>query len=240
MSQVGRMDTNVQSFARTCNRLLRQSLSLVVLVSLLLVILPAGAAFARGGDPVAPFPVVDARAGLQYAKAMAVDAAGNIIVVGYTDNGSGDDYQVAKFKADGSGLAWTPGSYAHTGAGDDIATAVAVDSSGNIIVTGTVWNGINNEDIHTIKYNGETGVVMWQETYVSAGRDTATAIAVDGDNNVYVAGYAFNGTRQDDFLILKYPSAGGAPAWVELYDDTAYPDNDNRILAIAAGVDGIA
>src|SRR5512133_434847 len=240
MSRDGKIHMNRQRCTLTFNRLLHQSLCLVVLVGLLLAVLPAAAAFAKGGDPVVPFPVVDARAGLQYAKAIAVDVAGNIIVVGYTDSGLGDDYQVAKFKADGSGLAWPPVSYGHAGGGDDIATAVAVDSSGNIIVTGTVWNGVNNEDIHTIKYNGSNGAVLWQDTHVSGGRDTATAIAVDGDNNIYVAGYAFNDTRQDDFLILKYPSGGGTPTWVELYDDTAYPNNDNRILAIAAGSGGIA
>src|SRR5512133_156500 len=240
MSRDGKIYMNRQRCALTFTRLLRQSLCLVVLACLLLAVLSAGAAFAMGGAAVAPFPVVDVRAGLQYAEAMAVDSAGNIIVVGYTDSGSGDDYQVAKFKADGSGLAWPPVSYGHAGAGDDIATAVAVDSSGNIIVTGTVWNGVNNEDIHTVKYDGTTGAVIWEDTHVSGGRDTATAIAVDGNNNIYVAGYAFNGTRQDDFLILKYPSTGGTPTWVELYDDTAYPDNDNRILAIAAGAGGIA
>lgn len=219
------------------HRYLSGALAIAAMISLCI---PAATAFAKGGDPVAPFPVVDGRAGLQYAKAMTVDSAGNIIVVGYLDNGSNKDFQVAKFKADGTGLAaWAPVSYSHGAAGDDIATAVAVDSSDNIIVTGSVWNGSNN-DVHTIKYNGSTGAVIWQHTYDSGGADTATAIAVDGTGNIYVAGYSFNGTKRDDYLIIKYPSGGATPAWVELYDDTAYPDNDNRIVAITAGSDGIA
>ncbi len=196
-------------------------------------------AHAKGGDTVSPFPAIDVRAGLQYAKAMAVDSTGNIIVVGYMNSGSSNDYLIAKFKADGSGLAaWAPVSYGS--GGDDVATAVAIDSADNIIVTGYVWNGVNN-DIHTVKYNGATGTVLWQHTYdVAGGNDTATAIAVDSSGDIYVAGYSFNGTRRDDFLVVKYPSGGATPVWTELYDDTAYPNNDNRIQSIYAGSGGFA
>lgn len=221
-------------------RCCRRSLPVLGFIPLIFLFIPIAAAFANGGDYVGSFPALDARTGLQYAKAMTVDSAGNIIVVGYMDTGSGDDYQVVKFKADGTGLAaWAPVSYSHGGGGDDVATAVAVDSSDNIIVTGNVWNGINN-DIHTIKYNGATGAVIWQHTYNGGGTDTATSIAVDGSGDIYVAGYSVNGAQGDDYLVIKYPSAGATPTWVELYDDSTYPNNNNRILAIVAGSDGIA
>jgi len=58
---------------------------------MLLVSMTVSTVFAKGGDPFAPFPVVDARAGLQYAKAMTVDSIGNIIVAGYMNSGSGND-----------------------------------------------------------------------------------------------------------------------------------------------------
>lgn len=239
MSRDCKIDMDWQRVIKVADRLLCRLPCFTALLSIILVCM-LSSAFAKGSDPVAPFPLVDSRAGLQYAKAMAVDSAGNIIVVGYTDTGSGDDYQVAKFKADGTGLAaWAPVSYAHGGAGDDVATAVAVDASDNIIVTGNVWNG-TNYDIHTIKYNGATGAVIWQHTYNNGGTDTATSIAVDGSGDIYVAGYAVNGVKGDDFLIIKYPSAGSTPTWVELYDDASYPNNNNRIMSISAGSGGIA
>ncbi len=222
----------------------KRSFGRVVLACMLLVVLSAATVFAKGGDPLTNFPVVDGRAAWQKATAMAVDSAGDIIAVGEMDNGSNKDYQLVKFKADGTGLAaWAPVSYGHGSADNDIATAVAVDGADNIIVTGTVWNGSNN-DIHTIKYNGTTGAVIWQHTYDSGGADTATSITVDGSGNIYVAGSAFNGTKRDDYLIIKYPSAGAVPSWVELYDDTDAPNSnpnyDNRIMSISAGTDGIA
>ncbi|WP_306534763.1 fibronectin type III domain-containing protein [Geobacter sp.] len=197
-------------------------------------------AFAKGGDYVSPFPVADAAAGKQEAKAMAVDSAGNIIVAGYTNSGGmNNDYRVAKFKADGTGLAWPAVTYDRA-SGDDTATAVAVDGSGDIIVAGYAWNG-SNYDIHTIKYGGTDGSVLWQHTFAGAagGGDFATAIVVDASNNIYVAGYSANGSGNDDFLIIKYPSAGSTPTWTEIHDDATYHNHD-RITAIAAGSDGIA
>jgi len=197
-------------------------------------------AFAKGGDYVSSFPVADAAAGKQEAKAMAVDSAGNTIVAGYTNSGGmNNDYYVVKFKADGTGLAWPAATYDKAG-GDDTATAVAVDGSGDIIVAGYAWNG-TNYDIHTIKYDGATGSVLWQHTFAGAagGGDFVTSIAVDASNDIYVAGYSANGSGNDDYLIVKYPSAGSTPVWTEIHDDAAYHGHD-RVTAIAAGSDGIA
>lgn len=167
---------------------------------------------------------------------MAVDSDGNIIVAGHTSSGGmNNDYQVTKFRADGSTVAWRA-SFDKAG-GDDQATAVAVDGSNNIIVTGMVWNG-SNSDIHTIKYAPD-GTVLWQHSWSGlSGADIATSLAVDGSGNIYVAGYTANSSGNDDYLILKYPSGGETPAWQETWN-SAYNSND-RIAAIVAGVDGIA
>jgi uncharacterized delta-60 repeat protein len=212
----------------------------LALLALLLQLALATLAIAAGGDIVAPFPQVDSQPGKQEATAMAVDGAGNCIVVGATTiGGTNNDYRVAKFKADGSGLAWTPVTFDRSG-GDDTATAVAVDGNGDIIVTGYSWNGANF-DIQTIKYAGSTGTLLWQHTFAGAanGNDFASAIAVDGTNDIYVAGYTANAAGNDDLLIIKYPAAGATPTWTEIHDDATYHGND-RITAIAAGTDGIA
>lgn len=218
------------------------SLWSLLLLALMLTLACSVSAFAKGGDPVWLNPVVDATAGEQYATAMAVDLDGNIIVVGSTSTGN-NDYQVVKFNADGSGTSWllplTSG-----GTGNDEATAVAVDSARNIIVTGYVRNTTTlNYDIRTIKYD-KYGVKLWEHDYDAAGGDDkATAVAVDEAGNIYVAGYAVNGTRNEDFLVIKYlpgGPVGNLPAWEELSDDTAYANNKNVFTAIVAGVDGIA
>ncbi|HZV81868.1 MAG TPA: fibronectin type III domain-containing protein, partial [Geobacteraceae bacterium] len=198
----------------------------------------ATAVFARGGDPFSPFPLIDLQGARQEAKAMTVDSAGNIIVAGYTNSGGmNNDYLVVKFKADGSGVAWRA-SLDRSG-GDDQATAVVVDGNNDVVVTGTVWNAAS-VDIHTVKYSGADGALLWQHTWSGAagGSDVATSLAVDAANNIYVAGYTANSSGNDDFLILKYPSAGSTPLWQEIWN-SSYNSND-RIAAIVAGADGIA
>jgi uncharacterized delta-60 repeat protein len=207
--------------------------------SLALLFFLTGTAVAKGGDPVTPFPVIDGQPGKQEAKAMAMDSGGNIIVVGYTNvSGMNNDYRVVKYTANGSSIAWRATPDFDKSGGDDQATAVVVDKADNIIVTGTVWNA-STIDIHTIKYSGVDGAVLWQHTWSGpgGGADIATALAVDGDNNIYVAGYTANGSGHDDYLIIKYPAAGAVPSWVEIWD-SGYHSND-RIAAIAAGTDGL-
>ena len=235
MSHDSKYNSTMRKWGAPCRKWL-----LAALLMLAPPLLVSATAFAKGSDAVAPFPIIDSLSGDQYASASTIDGNGNIIVVGSSNPGSGSDYHVRKFKADGSGLAWEPMPYVNSGT--DVATAVAVDSAGNIVVTGYTRIG-SSYDIHTIKYDGGNGGILWQHTYNNSainGDDWATAIAIDSSDNIYVAGHSANGTRYDDFLILKYPSGGSTPSWVELFDDPAYPNNDNHISAISAGMGGIA
>jgi hypothetical protein len=86
-------------------------------------------------------------------------------------------------------------------AGVDDGTGIAVDSSGNVYVTGysyATWNGpgptaplnvySGNADIFVLKLN-TGGAYQWHTFYGSAGGgDFGNGIAVDGSGNVYVTG----------------------------------------------------
>ena len=73
--------------------------------------------------------------GDDHAYAVAVDGSNNVIVTGYSHgSGSGYDYATIKYSSAGVPL-WT-NRYNGPGNGDDDAAAVAVDRSGNVIVTG--------------------------------------------------------------------------------------------------------
>jgi uncharacterized delta-60 repeat protein len=210
--------------------------SAMLFIALMLALVSS--AFAKGGDYLTTFPVTAAVGGKQEAKAMAVDSSGNIIVAGYNNIGGADnEYRLVKFNANGSGIAWSA-AYNFSG-GDDQIAAVAVDGADNVIVTGTVWNSLSY-DIHTIKYRGDNGSVIWQQTWSgpAGGADIATSLAIDTADNIYVAGYTANAAANDDFLVIKYPAAGTTPLW-QIVWDSEYHNND-RITAIAAGTDGIA
>ena len=206
---------------------------------LLLASLSTGRAHGAGGDVLWSYQ--PASAGKQEARASAVDSAGNLILAGYSETAS-SDYHTVKILADGSGPAWSARTFDLAG-GQDVATAVAVDGNDDIIVTGYVHNG-GNYDIHTIKYAGSDGSVLWQHSYNGAagGNDFANAIAVDSLNNIYVGGTMQGANAKDDFVILKYvpsgPNPDDTPTWVVTYAGAA--GNHDRLTAIAAGSDGLA
>jgi hypothetical protein len=198
-------------------------------------------AHAAGGDVLPSFPVRDARLGLQRATASVVDGSGDQIIAGYQNlaGGSDDEYLTVKVKADGS-VAWRA-THNHSG-GSDRIVAVLVDGNNDVIVCGYVWNGSNN-DIHTIKYRGTDGSLVWENSWngVAGGGDVATSMAIDSaSNTIYVAGYTQNSSGNDDFVVIKYSNSSGGPAnpstGAYTYNGTAAgPDRVRAIAANAAG-----
>jgi hypothetical protein len=114
--------------------------------------------------------------------------------------------------------------------GHDEARAVTVDSSGNVVVTGKSWNG-TNVDIYTAKYAATNGALMWERRYngVSGGSDFPAAIAVDGRDDVVVAGSASGFS-----YTAKYAAHDGVLIWEQLQAGPGNPGSRARALAIDA------
>ena len=86
------------------------------------------------------------------ATGVAVDAGNNVVVTGYsTNSASGYDYATIKYSSAGVPL-WT-NRYNGPGNADDLARAVAVDHSGNVIVTGYSTGSGGEYDFATVKYS---------------------------------------------------------------------------------------
>lgn len=229
-------------------RVWKQLLLLVIVQLLCMSGYAVNRSDAAGGDLLRPATTDSPRPGKQEARASVVDSVGNLIVTGYQNlsGGTDDDYLTVKFNANGT-VAWRKSYYNNSGGinrvGSDQATAIALDSSNNVIVTGFTWNG-NNYDIYTVKYSGVDGTKLWDHTYnaPASGNDLATSITVDNLNNVYVGGYVQTATASEDCVILKYsvdgPTTEGAPLWVVTWNGAA--NSVDRIAAIAAGEGGIA
>ena len=125
--------------------------------------------------------------------------------------------------------------YNGPGNGDDYATAVAVDGSNNVIVTGYSYGAETSYDYATIKYSS-AGVPLWTNRYNGPGNgdDDALAVAVDGSNNVIVTGYSYwQRQRNYDYATIKYSSAG-VPLWTNRYNGPGNGDD----WANAVAVDG--
>ncbi len=137
------------------------------------------------------------------ATGVVVDNNGNIIVTGYTNTGVNEDYCTIKYNND---LSHTLASAIYNGPenGWDKASGVTVDNNGNIIVTGYVINGAN-EDYCTIKYNNDLSLVLGLATYKGSanGRDYAYGVVVDKDGNIIVAGICYDGMT-NNYWTVKY------------------------------------
>jgi hypothetical protein len=141
--------------------------------------------------------------GNDYAGAVAVDGSGNVFVAGSSaDSGGDSDYATIAYSGAGVPL-WT-NRFGGRGATSDIATAVAVDASGNVFVVGNSYGREGNPDYATIKYSG-AGVALWTNRCHGStfGRDRANAVALDGSGNVFVAGNS---------ATIAY-SGAGTPLW---------------------------
>lgn len=130
---------------------------------------------------------------------------------------------------------WT-NSFNRPGDGTDIARSMAVDSSGNVIVTGLSYT-TNYAEFVTVKYSNSGGP-LWTNYYKDvAGGGQPTALAVAGNGNVFVTGPYWTGSGMDyDFATIAYSSTG-TPLWTNRYTGPL-SGGDDEPLAMAANTNG--
>lgn len=117
--------------------------------------------------------------------------------------------------------------------GGEWATGIAIDSSGNVYVTGRSGIGYDSGDFLTVKYNSDLEI-QWIDTFGFDSLDWARDIAIDKDGNVYVTGFSENVPSKINYLTIKYDSSGTIQ-WFDTLDisgnDQAYgiavDDNGN-------------
>ncbi len=115
------------------------------------------------------------------------------------------------------GQAWV--SRYDGGAGDDDgAQALALDSQGNICVTGYSWGNHTLADWATIKYD-TAGRPLWVTRYngPASDQDWALDMVVDKSDYVYVTGWSTGNGTETDFTTIKYDPAG-RQLWCARYD----------------------
>ncbi len=144
------------------------------------------------------------------------------------------------------------------GSGTDGSNGIALDKDGNVYVAGysySSWKGpgsiaplhsyAGNYDMVVVKLDGN-GIYQWHTFYGGSNMDSASAIAVDGNGNVYVAGIsgsAWNGPGSTpplnayknsyDIVVIKL-NTNGAYQWHTFYGGSS-TDSGNSIAVDGSG-----
>ncbi|MEI6948749.1 SBBP repeat-containing protein [Paraflavisolibacter sp. H34] len=167
------------------------------------------------------------------AFALALDASGNVWVTGISDRGDFHfDYATVKYNS--SGVQQWAARYNGTADGRDKATALALDSYGNIFVTGESEGSGTSSDYATVKYN-QNGVQQWAARYngTANGQDKATALSLDSYGNIFVTGESETSGAGSDYATIKY-SAAGVRQWVARFNGTGNGYDAAKGLAVDA------
>ncbi len=179
---------------------------------------------------------------------IAAETAGNNVFVtggmaeGGVDFGGGtlfsagnQDVFLAKYSSTGAHL-W---SKRFGGASSDSGAALATDTSGNVVVTGTFEGSVDFgggtltsaglKDIFVAKYTS-AGVHVWSKRFGGSGTDQPMGIAVDGAGDVALTGrfqgsISFGGgslssAGQDDAFLAKLLGTSGGHVWSKRFGST--------------------
>jgi cyclophilin family peptidyl-prolyl cis-trans isomerase len=164
--------------------------------------------------------------GLDIAVGGGADSDGNVYAGGFVTDQS-RDYCVVKFDGEGNKV-WER-FYDGAAGSIDSAEDVRVTTSGEVYITGSSY-GTNGYDFATVKYD-TSGSELWAKIYNGAANssDYAAGVAVDGEDNCYVAGRSTTGTGYD-FAVVKY-DIDGNEVWAETFDGDAHKDDEAKALA---------
>jgi uncharacterized delta-60 repeat protein len=173
----------------------------------------------------------DHELGNDYARAIALTPAGDPVVVGSVYEPLGlAELWVRKYASDGV-LLWSRAE--DFAAGNDIGRGVAVDPTGDILLTGEIYAPIGLANILVRRLSGD-GDLIWEDVYDSKGSDNdiGRAIAISPDGTIVVAGQEYTANDFAGVWVRKY-TAEGAAWWTHSYDGPGAGDDIARAAAIA-------
>lgn len=181
------------------------------------------------------FAAADTNLDSSVATAGVTDRAGNVYVTGWTDS-TVEFFDIMTIKYDPNGNVLWQKRYFGPDHNEDVPVAIALDSSGNVIVAGYTYGYTTEFDYLVIKYSSD-GTQLWVERYDGPDheRDLPTCLGVDQLGNIYVGGISYSYSNFYDYATVKY-APDGTQLWVARYNGPL--DFDDGINALTVDRSG--
>lgn len=202
----------------------------------------------NGGGKV----VLDVSGNTDTVRAVAIQPDGKIILAGSCYNGANSDFCIARLNPDGTrdstfngpGGAGNGMFLLPIGFSNDYATAMALQANGKIVLVGNCL--VNNQsDFCAARLNpdgsfdtsfvGPTGTGAGKIAFpMGSSHDYATAVALQPDGMIVIAGYCVSAMVDFDFCITRLDNVG---AFDSTFDGPSGSSNGKFLLPISSSND---
>ena len=213
-------------------------------------------------DGIVVYDNVAGGSGVNVGLSMAQDAAGKILVTGYSQKISGDsDMTIWRYNPDGTldisfdtdGVVVDNGA---AGSGVVVGQSMALDADGKILVTGYSVNISSNKDMVIWRFNtdgkldtsfGTYGIVVHDNAAGGSGDDEGlsiiSAVTSETTAEISVTGYSVNISSNKDMVIWRYDQDGKLDTsfgtnGIVVHDGAAGGTGDDEGRSLALGIDG--
>lgn len=172
---------------------------------------------------------------LDVPTAMVVDQWDHVTVTGYCSNGTKAVYATLQYEGVTGAVRWGPVVY--SGPRDSVPMAMALDSHGDVFVTGYSEDPHGFDNFVTIKYRGKNGHQIWSALYnvPTPYGSYPVALAVDEEGDVAVTGMVTKPANNTDYVTLKYDGKRGRRLWGPVFYDGKTHQDDSPVAIAADG-----